>query len=102
MQIDEIQKSGNPDLFSNKQLMKNLQSLKQSVNVLSFYRSDFVFILAYIEEIIKNLIDNIHLLPYSVKCLCKIISILISIKFPEINDIQKNAYVSSFFFWQIT
>lgn len=101
MQIDEIQKSGNPDLFSNKQLMKNLQSLKQSVNVLSFYRADFVFILAYIEEIIKNLIDNIHLLPYSVKCLCKIISILISLKFPEINDIQKNAYVSAFFFGKL-
>ena len=43
------------------------------------------------------LIDNINLLPYSVKSLCKIISILISNKFPEINEIQKYAYISCFF-----
>ena len=101
MQIDQINKKNNPNLFSNKKFMSSLQSLKLSVHVLSFYQTDFALIVAYIEEIIKNLIDNIHLLPYSVKSLCKIISILISNKFPEINDIQKNAYVSCFFFGKL-
>ena len=101
MQIDQIEKKGNPNLFSNKKFMQNLQTLKLSVHVLSFYQTDFALIVAYIEEIIKNLIDNIHLLPYSVKSLCKIISILISNKFPEINEIQRNAYVSCFFFGKL-
>ena len=101
MQIDQIQRKENPNLFSNRQFMKNLESLKLSIHVLSFYQTDFALIVAYIEEIIKNLIDNIHLLPYSVKSLCKIISILIKNKFPEINEIQKNAYVSRFFFGKL-
>ena len=98
MQIDKINETKNPNLFSNKIFMKNLQGLKLSVHVLSFYQTDFSLIIAYIEDIIKSLVSNIHLLPYSVKCICKIISILISNKFPDINDIQKNAYVSCFFF----
>ena len=101
MQIDEIEKSGNPNLFSNQTFMVNLQSLKLSVHVLSFYQTDFALIVAYIEEIIRNLIDNIHLLPYSVKALCKIISILIKNKFPEVNDIRRNAYISRFFFGKL-
>jgi hypothetical protein len=98
MLIDKMEEKKNPNLFSNKRFMKNLQSLKLSVHVLSFYQTDFALIIAYIEEILRNLVNNIHLLPYSVKCLCKIISILISNKFPDINVIQKNAYVSCFFF----
>jgi len=101
MQIDQINKKDNPNLFSNKKFMLSLQALKLSVHVLSFYQTDFALIVAYIEEIIKNLFDNIHLLPYSVKSLCKIISILLSKKFPQINDIQKYAYVSCFFFGKL-
>ena len=67
MQIEQIEKNQNPNLFSNKKFMMNLQTLKLSVHVLSFYQTDFALIAAYIEEIIKNLIDNIQLLPYSVK-----------------------------------
>ena len=101
MQKEQIEQKGNPDLFSNKSFMMNLQTLKLSVHVLSFYQTDFALIVAYIEEIIKNLIDNINLLPYSVKSLCKIISILITNKFPDINEIQKNAYISCFFFGKL-
>ena len=101
MQLEQIEQKGNPDLFSNKSFMMNLQTLKLSVHVLSFYQTDFALIVAYIEEIIKNLIDNINLLPYSVKSLCKIISVLITNKFPNINEIQKNAYISCFFFGKL-
>jgi hypothetical protein len=101
MQLEQIEQKGNPDLFSNKSFMMNLQTLKLSVHVLSFYQTDFALIVAYIEEIIKNLIDNINLLPYSVKSLCKIISVLITNKFPDINEIQKNAYISCFFFGKL-
>ena len=101
MQIEQIEKKENPNLFSNKSFMLNLQTLKLSVHVLSFYQTDFALIVAYIEEIFKNLIDNINLLPYSVKSLCKIISILITNKFPDINEIQKNAYISCFFFGKL-
>jgi len=69
--------------------------------ILDFYRTDFNLIVAYIEQILKNLIDNIHLLPYSVKCLCKIISLLITKKFPKINKYEKNAFIAKFFFGKL-
>ena len=99
--IKEIEERNNPNLFSNKLLLENIQSSKLSMEVLQFYHTDFNLIIAYIEQILKNLKENVHLLPYSVKCLCKIISILIQQKFPNINIIQKNAYVSCFLFKKI-
>ena len=101
IQIKEIDERNYPELFSNKIFLKNIQSLKLSMEVLQFYRTDFNIIIAYVEQILKNLKENVHLLPYSVKCLCKIISILIQKKFPQINIIQKNAYVSCFLFQKI-
>ena len=101
LKIKEINESGDDNLFSNKEFLKNIQSLKLSMNVLQFYRADFNLIIAYIEQILKNLKENAHLLPYSVKCLCKIISILIQKKFPQINDVQKNSFVSCFLFQKI-
>lgn len=99
--LEEINDMNDPNLFSNKIFLKNVQGLRLSVHILDFYRTDFNLIIAYIEQILKNLKENIHLLPYSVKCLCKIISILIQNKFPEINEIQKNAFVSCFLFEKI-
>ena len=101
IQIKEIDERNYPELFSNKTFLKNIQSSKLSMEVLQFYRSDFNIIIAYIEQILKNLKDNVHLLLYSVKCLCKIISILIQKKFPQINVVQKNAFVSCFLFQKI-
>ena len=99
--IKEIDERNYPELFSNKTFLKNIQSSKLSMEVLQFYRTDFNIIIAYIEQILKNLKENVHLLPYSVKCLCKIISILIQKHFPQINIIQKNSYVSCFLFQKI-
>jgi hypothetical protein len=101
IQIKEIDERNYPELFSNKIFLKNIQSLKLSMEVLQFYRTDFNIFIAYVEQILKNLKENVHLLPYSVKCLCKIISILIQKRFPQINIIQKNAYVSCFLFQKI-
>ena len=99
--IKEIDERNYPELFSNKTFLKNIQSSKLSMEVLQFYRTDFNIIIAYIEQILKNLKENVHLLPYSVKCICKIISILIQKHFPQINIIQKNSYVSCFLFQKI-
>ena len=101
MQINEIDKRKIPTLFSNKLFMKNLLGLEISSQVLSLYQNDFSQALIYVEDIIKNLITNLHLLPYSIKSLCKIISILIKKKFKNINEIQKNAYISRFFFGKL-
>ena len=57
-----------------------------------------MIVINFIEQIIKNIFENIHSIPYSIKCLCKFISDLITIKFPSINIPQKSKFISKFFF----
>ena len=47
---------------------------------------------------LDNLISNIHLLPYSIKCINKIIAILINKKYPKLSTFEKNIFISIFFF----
>ena len=59
---------------------------------------NFYKVIDCITIIISNMLENLYLLPYSVKCICKIIAILIKKKFPNINIIEQNAFISKFFF----
>ena len=48
--------------------------------------------------ILDNLISKSNLLPYYVKCICKIILILIKKKYPNASKIQQVLFLSKFFF----
>jgi hypothetical protein len=87
--------------YSNSKLMENLYQVKSSEDLIYSYQSDFFKIIDFIEQILANLKNNLYLLPYSVKCLCKIISILIKKKFQSINEIQKNSFIAAFLFKQL-
>ena len=91
----------NQDIFSNKKLMENLYKCEYSQELLLKYQNYFTIVINFIDSIIEKIMDNFHLLPYSVKCLCKIISILISRKFPSINETEKNAFIAKFFFGKL-
>ena len=87
--------------YSSSKLMDKLYQVNKSEQILYFYQLDFQKIVEFIGQILRNLKNNLYLLPYSVKCLCKIISILIEKKFPNINATQKNAYIAAFLFRQL-
>ena len=89
------------DLYSNKKLLDNLYDSKYSKELLVQYQVYFNIVISFIDSIIDKIINNLNLLPYSVKCLCKIISILITKKFPSINKIEKNAFISKFLFGKL-
>ena len=89
----------NENLYSNQKLFNNLLcSIDNSELLLNFYQRYFNIVIHFIDKIIENIFNNFHLLPYSVKCLCRIISLLIEKKFPTINESEKNAFVAKFFF----
>lgn len=71
----------NDNYYSNSKLMDQLLKSKSSEEALYYYQNDFQKIKDFIENIITNLKNNLYLLPYSVKCLCKIIYILIEKNF---------------------
>ena len=88
----------NNNYYSNSKLIDKIYEFKSSESIIYCYQNDFLKIIDFIEKILSNLKRNLYLLPYSVKCLCKIIYILIEKKFPDINETQKNAFIADFFF----
>ena len=84
------------DLYSNKGLMKNLFNTKYSESLLYIYQNDFLEVISFIDQLIEDLMKSILLLPKSIKCICKIISILIRNKFNNISKIEEFSFISKF------
>ena len=62
------------------------------------YQKNFDTIVNIINDLFKNLLNNLYLLPYSIKCICKMIFHIIKKKFKSFNIIQQYAFMSKFFF----
>ena len=88
----------NEKIFSNKYFFGSFANYKYASNILSLYENNFMIVIEIIDKILDLLMKNLDLFPYSLKCLCKIISILITKKFPSISTIEKNIFIGKFFF----
>ena len=95
LQFNYCQK--NSTIFSNDGFLGCVFESSMSKEVLASYQIDFMRMLKLIDLLIKQLLNNLYLLPYSVKCICKMISILIKKKFPSISITEQNSFVSKFF-----
>jgi Ras GTPase-activating-like protein IQGAP2/3 len=67
-------------------------------DILAYYENSFLQVIEIIDMIYDKLINNIDSLPFSIKCICKIISILISKKFPDSKRYEKNSFIGKFIF----
>ena len=84
-------------IFSNDGFLGSVFDSSMSKEVLASYQIDFMRMLKLIDLLLKQLLNNLYLLPYSVKCICKMINILIKKKFPSISITEQNSFVSKFF-----
>ena len=84
--------------YIDKYLTEKINKQKYKKEVLLFYQKDFYIVKNFIDKFIKNLSDNLNIIPYSIKLICKIISILLKKKFPNLLVIKHNAMISRFFF----
>ena len=98
--INNISRS-NPLLYSNQQLFLDLNTYQNSDLLLHLYRRNFTGVTNFISLILDKIINNFNLLPYSIKFFCKIISLMIEQKFPNINQSEKNIFLSKFFFGRL-
>jgi len=96
MQIKNSQ--NNLSIFSNGKFLNNLLAVDYPTDILTLYQIEFFKIIEIIDELFTNLMNNIYLIPYSVKCICKIILLLIRKKNPNISIIEQNILISRFFF----
>ena len=97
--LKQITEFGNDDnLFANSNFLTQVYQSQEPSKVLSLYQKDFISCADIIQELFNILNQNMHLVPFSVKCICKIISLLIQQKFININKVELNAFIGQFFF----
>ena len=85
-------------IFSNDNFLANIFQSEVAKEVLALYQLDFFKVVKIIDELFSSLTNNMYLIPYSVKCICKIITILVKKKFKNITILQRNILLSKFFF----
>ena len=90
--------TSNPDKYANKVFLEKIDSYTRSGFIMNYYQVGFLQIIDIINMIFENLLKNSGLLPYSIKCICKIISTLIHKKFPDAKKVERNKFLVSFFF----
>ena len=86
-------------IFSNVKFID--EKIYKSSNpqiVFLLYQKYFMETISFIDLILENIINNFQSMPYSIKSICKIISLLISKKFPLIKESEKIVFISKFFF----
>ena len=97
-QYDEYTSIGNENLFTNNLFFQKLQLTEESSEIMKIYQSNFSTVIRNINQILINLHQSKPFIPIFFKYICKIISILIKRKFPNIIDVETNAFIAEFFF----
>ena len=67
-------------------------------DILPYYENSLLQVIEIIDLIFDKLINNIDSLPFSIKCICKIISTLINKKFPKEIKVKQNRFLINYFF----
>ena len=91
----------NQEIFSIKNLVNYLDNNYKGDmknNIVKKYKKNFLYIQKKISALIQSMIDKISTIPYTVRCISKIIYLLISKKFPNLPNILLNSFIGKFFF----
>ena len=92
-------------IINNKNLLldSNLYFQKFEIcpELLDTYKITFSITIDCLSQLISDLKSNINSFPHSLKCICKIISLLIEQKFPSINPIEKNSFIGKYIFMTV-
>ena len=98
-QLEQI--NDDTDIFSNKGLIEVLNEecfLEEKNQITMKYIKNFLYIQEMVDNIIQALIDKLTSIPYTVRCICKIISYFIQKKFPSLPKYLQNAFIGKFIF----
>ena len=97
--VSEIQANSQLNIkYSNGHFLGNVFSSKNSKKTQNYYIKSFIQLTDIIDLFFENSLKYVDLLPYSIRCICKIITILIEKKFPEAKKVDKNKLLTKFFF----
>ena len=86
------------NLYGNSKFFDELQKFDNIEKILYNYQKNFFIVIDILNKIIKNINDNIELIPYNIKYICKIIYISLKKQFKGITNIEVYKSISEFFF----
>ena len=98
-QLEQI--GSDPDIFTNagiKLVINDTYFQNNRQLILKKYFENFMFIKDKIDYLIQSLIDRISTIPYTVRCICKVISLLMQKKFPLLPTYLRNSFIGKFIF----
>ena len=101
-QLEQI--DNDSEIFSNKGLLEVLDEqcfTEDKYQIMYKYKKNFLFIQEKVDKIIQALIDKINSIPYTIRYISKIISLLISKKFPLLAKYLQNAFIGKFIFHKL-
>ena len=89
------------EIYSNislLEIMKDKDFQENKSQIVIKYKENFLFIKNKIDTLIQSLINKIEIIPYTIRCICKIISLLLQEKFPFLFVYLRNSFLGKFFF----
>ena len=89
------------NIFSNKCLFDVLKSnkFKQHIKLIGEkYKNNFIYLKSKIDYLIQSLFDKIDSIPYSIRCVCKVIFIILKNKYPSLNKYLQNSFIGKYIF----
>jgi hypothetical protein len=96
------QSESEPAKYSFDHLIDTISEKEDTNKIYEYYKESYTKIIDIIDLLLEALLKQSNSLPYFIKCICKIISVLIEKKFPKKIKMKQNAYLANFFFWKIT
>ena len=88
-------------LFANTNFVEIIFKSNDSTHLLNLYQLNFTIVIELINRLFAELGKTVSAIPNSIRYICKIISILVKNRFPNISQVELNAFVSEFFVKQI-
>ena len=100
--IEQIAKNYHSvNAFGNNAFLNTLnqETFKiEKTKIINIYLKNFLFIQEQVDHIFQSLIDKIATIPYSLRCICTIIDIILSKKFPSLPKYFRHSYIGKFLF----
>ena len=85
-----------PNKFTNEGIIKLIENEDKKKSILENYRENFLYIRGIIEKLLQTFVDKIITIPYPLRCICKMIYLLISKKLPFLSKHEVNSYIGKF------
>ena len=94
---EQLKGMDSDEKYSNSKFLDEIQKSKETEKLLYNYKKNFYIVIEIINKIIKKFNETIDLIPYTIKYICKIISVSLKKKFKGISQLEIYNYVGEFF-----